>query len=45
MDQQQRQFWDDPLAFYHQELREGQSPAMVSMLGSFHVRCGLRSWR
>lgn len=36
MDQEQRQFWDDLLAYYHQELRERQSPAMVSMLGFFH---------
>ena len=36
MDQQQRQFWDDLLAYYRQELRERQSPAMVSMLGFFH---------
>lgn len=36
MDQQQRQFWDELLAHYHQELRERQSPAMVSMLTFFH---------
>ena len=36
MDQQQRPFWDDLLAYYRQELRERQSPAMVSMLGFFH---------
>src|SRR4051812_5490332 len=36
MNQQQRQFWDDLLAYYRQELRERQSPAMVSMLGFFH---------
>jgi hypothetical protein len=36
MDRQQRQFWDELLAYYRQELRERQSPAMVSMLGFFH---------
>ena len=36
MDQEQRQFWDDLLAYYRQELQERQSPAMVSMLGFFH---------
>jgi hypothetical protein len=36
MNQEQRQFWDDLLAYYRQELRERQSPAMVSMLGFFH---------
>ncbi len=36
MDQEQRQFWDDLLAYYRQELKERQSPAMVSMLTFFH---------
>ena len=36
MDEEQRRFWDDLLAYYRQELRERQSPAMVSMLGFFH---------
>jgi hypothetical protein len=36
MGQQRRQFWDDLLAYYRQELQERQSPAMVSMLGFFH---------
>lgn len=36
MDEEQRQFWDDLLAYYRQELQERQSPAMVSMLGFFH---------
>ena len=36
MDQEQRQFWDNLLAYYRQELHERQSPAMVSMLGFFH---------
>lgn len=36
MDQEQRRFWDDLLAYYRQELQERQSPAMVSMLGFFH---------
>jgi hypothetical protein len=36
MDQEQRQFWDDLIAYYRQELIERQSPAMVSMLGFFH---------
>jgi hypothetical protein len=36
MDQEQRQFWDDLLAYYRQELQERQSPAMVSMLNFFH---------
>jgi hypothetical protein len=36
MDQEQRQFWDDLMAYYRQELQERQSPAMVSMLRFFH---------
>ncbi len=36
MDQEQRQFWEDLLAYYRQELEERQNPAMVSMLGFFH---------
>jgi len=36
MDQEQRQFWDDLLVYYRQELQERQSPTMVSMLGFFH---------
>ncbi len=36
MDQEQRRFWEDLLAYYRQELQERQSPAMVSMLGFFH---------
>ena len=36
MDEEQRQFWEDLLAYYRQELRERQSPAMVSLLGFFH---------
>jgi hypothetical protein len=36
MDEEQRRFWDDLLAHYRQELKERQSPAMVSMLGFFH---------
>jgi hypothetical protein len=36
MNQEQRQFWNDLLAYYRQELQERQSPAMVSMLGFFH---------
>ena len=36
MDEEQRQFWDELLAYYRQELQERQSPAMVSMLGFFH---------
>jgi len=36
MDQEQRQFWNDLLAYYRQELQERQSPTMVSMLGFFH---------
>ena len=36
MDEEQRQFWEDLLAYYRQELRERQNPAMVSMLGFFH---------
>lgn len=36
MDQEQRRFWDDLLAYYRQELEERRSPAMVSMLGFFH---------
>ncbi len=36
MDEEQRRFWEDLLAYYRQELKERQSPAMVSMLGFFH---------
>ena len=36
MDKEQRRFWDDLLAYYRQELKERQHPAMVSMLGFFH---------
>jgi hypothetical protein len=36
MNQEQRQFWEDLLAYYHQELQERQSPVMLSMLGFFH---------
>jgi hypothetical protein len=36
MDQEQRRFWNDLLAYYRQELQERQSPAMVSMLGFLH---------
>ncbi len=36
MDQEQRRFWADLLAYYRQELEERQNPAMVSMLGFFH---------
>jgi hypothetical protein len=36
MDEEQRQFWDDLLAYYRQDLQERQSPAMVSMLRFFH---------
>ena len=36
MDERRRRFWEDLLAHYRQELRERQSPAMVSMLGLFH---------
>ena len=36
MDKVQRRFWDDLLAYYRQELKERQHPAMVSMLGFFH---------
>jgi hypothetical protein len=36
MGEEQRWFWDDLLAYYRQELKERQSPAMVSMLGFFH---------
>ncbi len=36
MDEEQRRFWDELLAYYRQELKERQHPAMVSMLGFFH---------
>ena len=36
MDERRRRFWEDLLAHCRQELRERQSPAMVSMLGLFH---------
>lgn len=36
MDQEQRRFWEDLLAYYRQELKERQSPTMVSMLGFFY---------
>jgi hypothetical protein len=36
MNQEQRRFWDDLLAYYRQELEERRDPAMVSMLGFFH---------
>ena len=36
MDERQRRFWEDLLAHYRRELKERQSPAMVSMLGLFH---------
>lgn len=36
MDQEQRRFWEDLLAYYRQELEERQRPAMVSMLGFFY---------
>ena len=36
MDEEQRRFWDDLLAYYRQELKERRHPAMVSMLGFFH---------
>ena len=36
MDEEQRRFWDELLAYCRQELIERQSPAMVSMLGFFH---------
>lgn len=35
MDRDQRQFWEDLLAYYRQELKERQDPAMVSLLGIF----------
>jgi hypothetical protein len=36
MNEQQRRFWRDLLAYYREELQERQQPAMVSMLGFFH---------
>lgn len=36
MDREQRQFWEDLLAYYRQELEERRHPAMVSMLSFFH---------
>ena len=36
MDEEQRRFWDDLLAYYRRELEERQHPVMVSMLGFFH---------
>src|SRR5919202_1382808 len=36
MNEELRQFWDELLAYYRQELQERQNPAMVSMLGFFH---------
>ncbi len=35
MDREQREFWEDLLAYYRQELKERQDPAMVSLLGIF----------
>ena len=35
MDKEQREFWEDLLAYYRQELKERQDPAMVSLLGIF----------
>ncbi|MEW6636139.1 MAG: hypothetical protein AB1425_04910 [Actinomycetota bacterium] len=36
MDEEQRRFWEDLLAYYRRELEERQHPAMVSMLSFFH---------
>ena len=36
VDEEQRLFWYDLLAYYREELEERQSPVMVSMLGFFH---------
>ena len=35
MDKEQREFWEDLLAYYRQELKERQDPTMVSLLGIF----------
>ena len=36
MDDEQRRFWHDLLAYYRRELEERQHPVTVSMLGFFH---------
>ena len=36
MNESQLRFWNELLAYYHRELEERQSPAMVSMLALFH---------
>ena len=36
MGERRRRFWEDFLAHYRRELRERQSPSIVSMLGLFH---------
>ncbi|MEJ7815211.1 MAG: hypothetical protein WKF53_08540 [Rubrobacter sp.] len=36
MNEDQLRFWHELLAYYHRELQERQSPAMVSMLAFFH---------
>ena len=36
MNEDELRFWHELLAYYHRELEERQSPAMVSMLAFFH---------
>ncbi|QYJ16051.1 hypothetical protein Rxycam_01882 [Rubrobacter xylanophilus DSM 9941] len=36
LNEEQRAFWEELLAYYRQELQERQSPEMVSLLGVFH---------
>ena len=38
MNEEQRKFWNDLLAYCRHELKERQDPAMVSMLSLFHGR-------